>query len=484
MLPTPQRKHGGDADRFGVVLGQRFDLRGLGYPDEAHDQSMPHPAVLVVVLANRCDKCRSRIERPQLCDSNGGQGTNTRAGIRQQADDFRKGGSLAEFAKDFCGLAAHCGIGIAQQRSKQTPGGVPGHAAVPRDLAKAPDSMETRELVGVPGHRFVEGGPTGGTVGGQSPLSLQPDSLIAVSEELGEFLDGLLREIPREQFPGFADDRLVQGRFIGDAVDAALARLLPAFHPVGDERAAAGSEVDVGGEDAPEELLVVGHAEARAARLHPEAAHSVWEIAHEEVPVILGRHAGPRIPRDTRRSAAHMADGRQNVGGGVRLGVPPKALCVPRAKLRRVLPLPTDAPSAVAAGQDVDPAGLVAAVGVVVAGPEVALVVEGEFLRIAQAHGHDLDVRAVGFAAEDRAGVGDEVLQRLTRKEPRSEVRPPRRATIGDRPIDTAIGSELQPVHVMATEGDVDAETGGHLLLADLGLRPDGSDVDRFLRSE
>ena len=56
-------------------------------------------------------------------------------------------------------------------------------------------------------------------------------------------------------------------------------------------------------------------------------------------------------------------------------------------------------------GQDQRPAGLVAAVAIVVGGPQLAVGVEGEFLWIAEATGEQFEAGAVGFAPEDHAGV-------------------------------------------------------------------------------
>ena len=155
-------------------------------------------------------------------------------------------------------------------------------------------------------------------------------------------------------------------------------------------------------------------------------------------------------------------DRREDVGG---LAVPagmPELLGVPGASRgREVEVLVAHPPAAVAPLDDVDPAGLVAAVGVVVAGEQVAVVVEGEFLRVPQAGGEDLQVRPVGLAAEDRAGVGgDEVLAFLG-----GDVQ----AAVADREVEPAVGAHLEAVEVVAEEGDVDAVAGAERLL-DLGL--------------
>ena len=68
--------------------------------------------------------------------------------------------------------------------------------------------------------------------------------------------------------------------------------------------------------------------------------------------------------------------------------------------------LVADAPAVVSPFDNVDQSGWVAVVGVVVAGEEIAVLVEDELLRIAQARGIQFQPGAVGIAAEDGAGFG------------------------------------------------------------------------------
>ena len=77
--------------------------------------------------------------------------------------------------------------------------------------------------------------------------------------------------------------------------------------------------------------------------------------------------------------------------------------------------LVADAPAAVATFDQVHQALLVALVAVVVAGEQVAVFVERQLLRIAQAVVHDLELGAVGVGAVHRAfvGKGDHVVPSL-----------------------------------------------------------------------
>jgi hypothetical protein len=104
------------------------------------------------------------------------------------------------------------------------------------------------------------------------------------------------------------------------------------------------------------------------------------------------------------------------------------------------------------------PARLVAAVAVVIGGEEVAEFVEGQLLWIAQSPGNHLEFGSVRIRAEDAAGIG----QQLGREpgdgilDLREQIRV--RAAVGNGPIQLAVRSQDQPVHVMSAEGDVDAE--------------------------
>src|SRR5262245_49976135 len=64
-----------------------------------------------------------------------------------------------------------------------------------------------------------------------------------------------------------------------------------------------------------------------------------------------------------------------------------------------------DAPAAVAAFGEVNPARGIAAVRIVITGPEVAVLVEDQFLRVAQAGREDFEIRAIGITAIDDAGL-------------------------------------------------------------------------------
>ena len=150
--------------------------------------------------------------------------------------------------------------------------------------------------------------------------------------------------------------------------------------------------------------------------------------------------------------------------GGVPL--PPAALLVPRSALVAAFErLVVHVPARLAALHDVDDACAVSAVGVVVAGEEVAPLVEGQFLRIPQRMREDLQARAVRLAAED--GTREDALEVLPLLV--GDVV----AAVADRPVDAAVGPGGQAVHVVTAQRGAHAEAGEHLLahVGDAGAR-------------
>src|SRR5438105_1643885 len=64
-----------------------------------------------------------------------------------------------------------------------------------------------------------------------------------------------------------------------------------------------------------------------------------------------------------------------------------------------------NSPSTVAAFDQVHPSRLVSAVGIVIAGKQIAILIENEILRIAQTEGEYFEAGTVGVAPKDAAGV-------------------------------------------------------------------------------
>ena len=112
------------------------------------------------------------------------------------------------------------------------------------------------------------------------------------------------------------------------------------------------------------------------------------------------------------------------------------------------------APAGVGALDDVqETLTLALLVRVVVDGEKVAVFVEGDFLGVAQAAGENFKSAAIRIAAQHRALMRGEPVFPLLR----GDVRP----LVADGPIDPPVGTEGQPVHVVAGVGDVDPEAMG-----------------------
>ena len=92
-------------------------------------------------------------------------------------------------------------------------------------------------------------------------------------------------------------------------------------------------------------------------------------------------------------------------------------------------------------------------VGVVIHGEKVAVFVEGDLLRVAQAAGEDLEAGAVGIAAQHGTFVGREMLFPVLVGDVGS--------LVADRPVELPVRAGREPVHIVAGVGDVDAEAVG-----------------------
>ena len=116
--------------------------------------------------------------------------------------------------------------------------------------------------------------------------------------------------------------------------------------------------------------------------------------------------------------------------------------------------LVTHVPTRFAAFYQVHKPRLITTIRVVVPGKEIAVVVEGQLLRISQTMMEDFETRSIEFTTERRTGVGRDMLIAFTIKQVVSPV------TNG--PIQPAVRSEYQTVHVMTTQSRSNAKAGLH----------------------
>src|SRR5439155_12206304 len=165
----------------------------------------------------------------------------------------------------------------------------------------------------------------------------------------------------------------------------------------------------------------------------------------EEVALVALGQAEAGIVGQTGVAVCNKQQTGYDIGSLAVPGGLPQLLGIPRAQSdRHAVVLVAAAPAAVAAFDDVDPACLVAVIGVVVAGEEIAVLVEGELLGIAQAGRDNLQLRAVGITAQHGTGVG-------TRHGPALGLDV--EAAIAAAEIDFAVRAKAQSVHVMTDEG-------------------------------
>lgn len=195
-----------------------------------------------------------------------------------------------------------------------------------------------------------------------------------------------------------------------------------------------------------------------APRGEAEAPDAAGEVADEEVVRVAVGQAGAGIEGEAGGALGGLAAGGQDVARAAA----PEALGDPRAEVLHVLV--ADAPTVVAALDEVEQTALVRAGGVVVHGEEIAERVEGEALRVAQADAEDFQLGAVGLAAEDRAGVGRNAAEVFRAEAGVFHAGPQLEAAVAEAEVEAAVGAEGEAVEVVASDGDVDAEAGGQTM--------------------
>ena len=238
----------------------------------------------------------------------------------------------------------------------------------------------------------------------------------------------------------------------------------PTGDEVGDDEATLPVILDVGGRDAPEELVRRSHLHAGARRLHLEGPDTGGTggsavIADMEMAGFGFEEAGARVIGQAGRTGADVSGGRDDEGRLGRILELPDLLGHPAGQ-RTLLEadrtvegmhgLVLHLPTGIGAFDDVDHAGGVTLVGIVIDGERVAEVIEGNLLGITQAEVDDFEVRAVGFEAEDRAAVTGVVFLAFLGGEVE--------ATVADGAPDAAVRTDGEAVHVVARKRDAHAE--------------------------
>ena len=471
-------KHGHHARLRERVRGELTHLVGLLHADQAHHRRVAEEGILVVVLPGHGADVLDGRQELDLAEGDRRLRAHARVLVGEERDESRAGGFDPRIAREARRQAAHLDVLVGQMRHNGVIGlGEPlaRIRCAPRLHAERPECMEARldRLPGIGGGLCKQVGDLRAAAR-QFQVRALADAHVGVRHALEEERVRLLGEAVAHQVLRGADVHVLNLGGIPQREDLPGAVAFPAVRPVADVHPAVPAEVDVGGKHFLHELVRIGHLVAGALGLDGEGEDlavlvATEEVAEEEVVLVSVRKSEARIEGHACGAVGEVLDGwqvprRAHGVGGVPL--PPAALLVPRSALVAAFErLVVHVPARLAAFHDVDDARAVAAVGVVVAGEEVAPLVEGQFLRIPQRMREDLQARAVRLAAED--GTREDALEVLPLLV--GDVV----AAVADRPVDAAVGPGGQAVHVVPAQRGAHAEAGEHLLahVGDAGAR-------------
>ena len=198
--------------------------------------------------------------------------------------------------------------------------------------------------------------------------------------------------------------------------------------------------------------MFIGHFKAGTFRFHFERADvSFREFGDEERVIIFRVQGGARVVGETCRAIGIILVGGGDVGGLEGSAGFPDALGHPRVVCGAAV-LVVISPAGIGTFGDVEEAFAFAfEVGIVVDGKHVSVFIESDFLRVAQATCEDFESRAIWVATQHGAFVRSKEIFAFFGSDVGSFVT--------NRPIDTAVGSEGEAVHVVAGVGDVDSES-------------------------
>ena len=441
VVAATQGDNGREADGSAIILGDGVEgFGGLAEVIDGEGTSVAKHRVGVGVFLEHREDLREIFVGAETGGRDGGEGPHAERRVENQLTKRQVVALERGFFESAHSLGADFGVGVSQQRHEALGGGGAvgersdgrvlategfaggdGGAATGED-AEAPDAVQALETV-----RRLRGGfetVRGVRTTGQLDLRAKADALVAMGEQFGKFGGGLLREAALDEVGHGRSDFGLHHLVGFKGHKAAGVMGLPAGDEVGDDEATLPVVFDVGRGHAPEKLVRFGHLHAGARRLHlegPDARGSggTAVVADMEVLGFGFQEAGAGVIRQTGRTGRDVS-GRGNdegrLGGVLQL---PDLLGHPAGKrtlleadlaVEGVHCLVLHFPAGVGAFDDVDDAGSVALVGIVIHGEAVAEFVEGDFLGIAQAEVDDLEVRTIGLKTEDRSTVMRVVL--------------------------------------------------------------------------
>ncbi len=238
----------------------------------------------------------------------------------------------------------------------------------------------------------------------------------------------------------------------GDPIQPPFAFTHPTVDPVADVQSPIGAELNVRGQNFPYRPAVFYDAEERplrrvANRTNPALVGRPSEVGQQESITEAVTESSTGIEVQSRGTVGDIRDRRNDVGRLLRMPGFPQTLAVEGAAVGKVLV--GHPPAAVAALEHIHPPGPIATVGIVVSRKKISVIVERQFLRIAQACGKNLQIRAIEFTAEH--GPRFHVDQSPV---PDGDVGPP----IADAEIQPPVGPDGQTMQIVSTKCDADAE--------------------------
>ena len=478
---TAQGDDGREAHRSVGILRHRIESGGgAAHPVEGVGTRMAQHRIGVGVLPEHRQHLGQVLIRAEAGGGQGGEGAHARRRVEDELAEREFVPVQRGLRKRAGGLGADLGVGMGEQRHETVRGGDAGgercdrsglaiesfargdRGAATGENAETPDAVDAFERVG----RLRRGLETVGGVraAGELDLGAQADALVGVREQRRELGGTALGKTFLHQ-GGHRGGRLGLHHLVGRKRDDAAGVVgLPARDEVGHHQTTLPVVFDVGGGDAPDQLVRLHHLHARAGGLELEGpdtgtAGGAAVIADVEVLGLgleVARAGVVGEARRTRRDVGGRRDDEGRLDGVLELpdllGHPAggRTLLQTDRAVERVHGLVLHLPAGIRALDDVDDARLVALVGVIVDRDAVAELVEGDLLRVTQAEVHDLEVRAVRLEAEHGAPVAGVVLLAFLGREVET--------AIADRAPDAAVVPDGEAVHVVAGERDAHAE--------------------------
>ena len=296
---------------------------------------------------------------------------------------------------------------------------------------------------------------TPGTLTMQADGSIDAHALVSMSKE---FQALFLRHQGGERLRQELFGRLVDVRCHVETPHGAFAVEGISADPVGVIGPSVGAPGHADTHDTLGDGPEIGLPEAVRVSFQGEGIHlALRELVQEVMAAQVAVQGVAGFAQEAGRTVGVVGDGRSDVEGLVGCAVrQPHVLLHPAAVGLLILVLV--APAGVGALEQIHQAlPFLRLVAVVVDADDVAEIVEGDLLGVADAVREDLEARAVGFATQHAA------FMRVS--EGASLLADDVRALIADRPIDATVRTETQAMHVVARIGDVSAEASGHDLL-------------------